>query len=95
MAIRKMYDWSPELKAALVADDDFNDIEYVALEGAPQAAPEGSTGYSLLVILHSLAYARLLGGFLPKGEYVKANQWTRYSQLRKNPKLPAPDRQHV
>ena len=36
MEKRKMYDWSPELKAALVADDDFNDIEYIDLEVAPR-----------------------------------------------------------
>ncbi len=95
MEKRKMYDWSPELKAALVADDDFNDIEYIDLEVAPRQAEVGSTGYLLLPMLHTLAYARLLGGFLRKNEYVLAKQWVNYSKLRAEPKLPATQGENI
>lgn len=95
MEKRKMYDWSPELKAALVADDDFNDIEYVDLETAPQQAEAGSTGYLLLPMLHTLAYARLLGGFLRKNEYVLAKKWVNYARLRMEPALPAAQGENI
>jgi len=88
MEDRKAYDWSPELKTALVADDDFNNIEYVALDRAPAAAPNEAVGYMLLPLLHSLAYARLLGGFMRSGDYVQAKKWERFSQMRKEPALP-------
>lgn len=87
MENRRAYDWSAELQAALVADDHFNNIEYVALDVAPPAAPNESTGYMLLPLLHSLAYARLLGGFLRGGDYVQAKKWERFSQMRKDPAL--------
>lgn len=85
MGNKRTYDWSDELKAALVADDDFNDIEYVALDKAPEVAAEGSTGYLLLPLLHTLAYARMLGGFLRPGEFALAKKWAKYSQMRKAP----------
>ena len=83
MEKRKMYDWSPELKAALVADDDFNDIEYIDLEVAPRQAEVGSTGYLLLPMLHTLAYARLLGGFAEK-RVCACKKWVNYANCARN-----------
>lgn len=83
---KKAYDWSSELGLALVADEHFVDVEYVAIEDAPEAAADYANGHFLLPILHALANARRAGGFLGADDVgADAGKWARYGLVRHVP----------